>query len=221
MQTAQDWEGDDLAACILCWYESGFLLRNLLPNALMRPGSVEVVDIVYQYPFELLLLQDEQVIEALSAHAAQKPFKDGIGPWCVVGRFEKLDATRLGKPRKTHPKLAIVIADEVLRTRAISGGLPQLLRRPSVGGRSCDAHVDHSPRVEFDDEEGEERTEEKLSHWQEVAGPDLLGMAVNERPPRLSLWSCATDLPHVLLNGAFAHVNAQLQEFTTNPFCSP
>ncbi len=30
-----------------------------------------------------------------------------------------------------------------------------------------------------------------------------------------------TSMPHVLLNGAFRNVNAQLEELTTNPFCSP
>ena len=30
-----------------------------------------------------------------------------------------------------------------------------------------------------------------------------------------------TDLPHVLLNGAFRNVNAQLEELTTDPFFSP
>jgi len=53
-----------------------------------------------------------------------------------------------------------------------------------------------------------------------VARPDVLGMRVEERPPRLSSWPGGTQGSHGLLNGAFAHVNAQLQEFTTNPFCS-
>jgi hypothetical protein len=43
---------------------------NLLPDALMRPGSVEVVYIGSQDPLELLLMQDEQVIETLTTHTA-------------------------------------------------------------------------------------------------------------------------------------------------------
>ena len=69
-------------------------------------------------------------------------------------------------------------------------------------------------------EEGKRRTEEEIGDRQEVARPDLLGMSMNERPPRLSSWPCGTNLPHVLLNGAFRNVNAQLEELTTNAFCS-
>ena len=63
-------------------------------------------------------------------------------------------------------------------------------------------------RVQFDDEEGKQGAKEEISDRQEVASPDLLGMSMNERPPRLSSWPCGTDLPHVLLNGAFRNVNA-------------
>jgi len=59
MQAAQDWGGDDLATCMLCWQGSGFLLRNLLLDALMRPGSVEVRHIGVEGAVELLLMQDE------------------------------------------------------------------------------------------------------------------------------------------------------------------
>jgi len=45
----------------------------------MRPGSVEVVDIHVEHAVELLLLQDEQMIEALTPVLARK---------CLVGRVD-------------------------------------------------------------------------------------------------------------------------------------
>jgi hypothetical protein len=47
--------------------------------------------------------------------------------------------------------------------------------------------MDHFTRVQKGDEEGEERTEEKIRDWEKVAGPDLLGLRVYERAPCLSL----------------------------------
>jgi hypothetical protein len=38
--------------------------------------------------------------------------------------------------------------------------------------------VDHSAGVQFDNEEGEQRTEEEIGDRQEIARPDLLGMRV-------------------------------------------
>jgi hypothetical protein len=125
MQAAQDREGDDLATCMLCWHCSGFLLRNLLSDSLMRPGSVEVHHLGIEDALELLLLQDEQVIETLATHTAQKAFTDGIGPWCVVGRFEDLDAAGCSHARETRSKLVITIADEILRRLSKGSRFPQ------------------------------------------------------------------------------------------------
>ncbi len=96
---------------------------------------------------ELLLMQDEQVIEAFAPHTAQKTLTDGIRAGGEIRSFENLNATRLRNPSKAHSKLAIIIPDEVLRPHAIGGGDPSLLRSPSIGRRSCDADMDHSARV--------------------------------------------------------------------------
>jgi hypothetical protein len=134
---------------------------------------VEVVHIRLEDSVELPLMQDEHVIEALTPHTAQKPLTDGIGSRGVIGGLEHLDATGLGNPIEGHPKLAIVITDEIFRTHAIGGGFSKLLCCPRVGGRACHADVDHFARVQVDDEEGEQRMEEEIGDRQEVAGPDL------------------------------------------------
>ena len=46
-------------------------------------------------------------------------------------------------------------------------------------------------------------------------------MRVQERPPRLSSWPGGAHGSHVLLYGPLADADAQFQEFTTHPFCSP
>lgn len=62
---------------------------NLLSDALMRSGLIEVLNIGSQDTLQLLLLQDEQVIETLAPHTPQKAFTDGIGSWRVIGCFRK------------------------------------------------------------------------------------------------------------------------------------
>jgi hypothetical protein len=79
-------------------------------------------------------MQDEQVIETLPPHTAQKAFTHGIRAGSEIRSFENLNATRLRHPSEAHSKLAIMIPDEVLRPHAIGGGFPQLLRRPRIGG---------------------------------------------------------------------------------------
>jgi len=143
----------------------------------MRPGSVEVVHIRVEHAVELLLMQDEQMIEALTPYTAEESLTDGIRARGGIWGFKNLNVTRLRNPSEAHPKLAVVITDEVLRPRTIGGGFPQLLCSPSVSGIACHADMDHFTRVQFDDEEGEQRVEEKIRDREEVAGPDLLGMS--------------------------------------------
>ena len=109
----------------------------------MRSCLVEACDIGIEDALELLLMQDEQVIEALTSYTAQEALTDGIGAWSVIRGLENLDATCLGNPSESHSKLAIIIPHEAFRTYTKGGGFPQLLCRPSVGGRACHANVDH------------------------------------------------------------------------------
>jgi hypothetical protein len=91
----------------------------------MRPGLVEVEHIRVKHTMELLLMQDEQMIEAFTLDTAQKPFTHGIRSRSVIRDGEHLDVTCLREPCEAHPELAIMITDEVLRSLAIGGGLPQ------------------------------------------------------------------------------------------------
>ncbi len=91
----------------------------------------------------LLLMQDEQVIEALTSHTAQEALPDGIGAWSVIRGCENLDVARLGNLSEAHTKFAIIIPDEVFRTYTKGGSFPKLLCHPSVSGRACHADVDH------------------------------------------------------------------------------
>ena len=178
VQSTLDREGEDLAIIVIWRDRLTIPFWELLSDPLMRSGSIEVVYISIEYPLELLLMQDEQVIETLASHTPQKAFTDSIRLWGVIRYVEDLDATRLRNPREAQPKLAIIITDEVLRSLSIGGGFPKLLCGPSVGGISCDADVDHSARLQFNNEEGEKRAEKQVSDWEKVTGPDLLSMSV-------------------------------------------
>jgi hypothetical protein len=51
---------------------------NPLPKPLMRSGVLEGHRRRFEKPGELLLLEDQEVMEAFSPHAAQKTFTDRI-----------------------------------------------------------------------------------------------------------------------------------------------
>ena len=53
---------------------------------------IEVGDIGLEDAGELLLMQDEQVIEALTTHAPQEALTVRIGAWSMEWRLQHLDA---------------------------------------------------------------------------------------------------------------------------------
>jgi hypothetical protein len=83
MQATEEWLGTDLALGrlllrLLCW------ARDVLVDALVRLGMVEVGLILLHCPIEMPLTQNEGEIEAFPPHAAQKLLANGVGlrlPW--------------------------------------------------------------------------------------------------------------------------------------------
>jgi len=67
VSSTQDWEGEDLATIVIWSNRLTVLFWKLLSNALMRPGSVAVLDRGVKDTIQLLLLKDKQVIETLSS----------------------------------------------------------------------------------------------------------------------------------------------------------
>ncbi len=156
MQSTQDWQGEDLAIISIWRDRSTIPFWDQLVDALMWPGSSEVLTIGMKDAVQLLLMQDEQVIETLATHTAQKPFTDRIGSWRMNGRFQDLDAAGCGHASETGSKLVITIADEILRPLSIGSRFPQLLCSPGVGRQASDTHMDDLTSVYINDEEGEQ-----------------------------------------------------------------
>jgi hypothetical protein len=75
--------------------------------------------------------------------------------------------------------------------------------------------------LEFDDEEDEEGTEEEVVDDCEVAGPDAGGLVLEERAPGWAFLCGLTEFAHVLLDGALADLDGELEEFAPDVFGAP
>ena len=169
----------------------------------------------------MLLLDNEEVIQAFSPHTTQKTFANGIGLRGLIRGSKHLDATGFRYSCKMLPEFPIIIPNQVCGYLPIWRCLPQLLRNPGIGGGSCHIHVHDFPRFQLDDEKGKQRTEEEIGDLQEITGPHLCCMIAEKGLPSLSTSAFWMDLLHILLNGPFTHANLQLEQFSTDALCSP
>lgn len=116
-----------------------------MPNPLMRSSTVKVFYIGIEDALELLLLEDQQMVQAFLSHTSQEALADRIGTWGLNRRLEQLDATGDRHTSKASPKLTVVISYQVLWRLPIRSRFPELLGHPSIGRRSCHPHVKHLP----------------------------------------------------------------------------
>ena len=123
---------------------------------------VEVAHIGMEHALELLLVEDQQMVEAFLSDAPQEALADRIGSGCMNRRLENLNATGCRHASKARPEFVIVITNQVLGCLSIGRGFSQLLRHPGIGRRACHSDMDHPSGLEFNEEEGKERSKEEI-----------------------------------------------------------
>ncbi|HET8631908.1 MAG TPA: hypothetical protein VFL91_31165, partial [Thermomicrobiales bacterium] len=107
VQAAQHGDRDDgtRRACSWCRFrDSG----DGLPDPLMWPRRVEVRHVCPQHAPQVPLAQDEDVIEAFTAHTPEEPLAGGVGARGADGRAQHPDSARGGELVEPRPVLAIV-----------------------------------------------------------------------------------------------------------------
>src|SRR5258708_34681461 len=130
VQSAQNRRGDHQFIPTIQRNTADFCFRDLLLDTLVWSRLIEILRIGMKHTMQLLFIENEEVIEALSPNTPQKAFADRIGSWRLIGCFQYLDAARCCNASETGSKLAIVITDEILRSFDIRSRLPQLLVGP-------------------------------------------------------------------------------------------
>lgn len=103
------------------------------------------------------------------------------------------------------------------------GCLSELLGDPGVRGMGGYGSMHNPAGGQLDDGEDEEGSEEEVVDLCEVAGPDLWRMVLQEGRPVLGRGGGgrSSGPRQVALDGAFADVDAQLTQFTTDTFGAP
>lgn len=114
---------------------------------------------------------------------------------------------------KLGPNLRSLSPNQIFGRLSIRSRLPQLLRHPEIGRSSCHIHVDDLARLQLDDEEGKERTEEEVRYLQEIADPHPCCMIAQKRLPVLAMGLFCANLLHILrssLNSSYFSVRLKL-----------
>src|SRR5258708_12020256 len=109
----------------------------------MGSNLVEVDRIGIEEPMELLLMEDQEMIQAFSPHTSQETFTNGIGLRRSVWRAKDLDASCCCHTCNTRSELSVIISNQISWTFSIGGRLPQLFCHPRTGRATPPTHIDN------------------------------------------------------------------------------
>src|SRR5690554_5809877 len=98
----------------------------------MRTCVIEVPDILLDFPAQMTLTQDQDVIQQFTPDAANEALADRIGfggfDWCM----DHINASALRDAFELVAILAIVVADQKARSCAKWRSFAKLLGHPSI-----------------------------------------------------------------------------------------
>ena len=136
----------------------------------MRTGFVVETDVLVDDAPEVILIEDENVVEHLSAERTGEAFSEGIHVGRAYRRAHHAHPRRSEYASEPRAELRIMIADDHLRS-AVHGGVPRLLRAPLVG--RCIGHrgVEDRPATQIQEEEYKHLAEPNVEGLDEVARP--------------------------------------------------
>src|SRR5664280_366033 len=182
------------------WDQGQTGVRTPLPDALVRSGTIEVRDIRAQHPPQLALVQNNHVIQALTAKAPKESLTESIRPRSQVRRAQYFNPTPRRHPGEHRTEFRVIVADKVGGTLVEGRGLAQLLGHPGIRGVPSDVDMHHPACCQLDQDERVDGPEEEIGYGNEITRPDGVGVIAQKGGPLLAFWPRRPGTPQVPLD---------------------
>ena len=161
--------------------------RRLLRQALIGAGGVVVVNVRIQDRPQVPLAENQDVVKAFLARAADPTLGDGVRIWCLKRRVNDVEPLGLKHGAKVSRELAIVVVDQEPFVGSLflecPHHLPGLLGNPPSVRMGRHARKRDASRAQFDEEENIQGLQPQCLHGEEVAGQQLLPVMTHQLPP--------------------------------------
>jgi hypothetical protein len=168
----------------------------------------------------MALVDDKQMIQTLGPGASDPALGERVRPRCLYGCSELVSPRSTQAPIKRFAVPAVPV-DEIPRRIPIPAtGVDDLRSSPVGGGMSGHPHLKDLPSLVVHHEEDLQRPEEDRPHTEEVARPDVLGMAGQQLPP-CGRGDAVIGPAHVLGYGPGRHGEAEPRELCPDTALSP
>lgn len=183
--------------------------------------GVVVTEIVLDETAQVSLVEDEHVIQKISATASDPALGHSILPRAGGGYAFGSQAAGGKQIGGLLTKLAVAIQNRVpVRTR-VRECLPELLRYPGAARVFRDIEMENLASAVFDNEEAVQHTKSQSRDGEEVHGRDDVSVIAEESRPELAGVVGRRPVPDIAGNGALGNVQAKLEELAVNSRRAP
>ena len=182
----------------------------------MDPVRVIIGNVIPDHTAQINLIEDDQVIEKLSATTSDPAFRNSIVPGTCRDYAPRFHAAGCQKIGYLHAKLAVAIQNHVAVSTRFRKCLPQLLRYPGAGRVFRDIKMKDPASTVFDHKEAIQDSEGQGRHGEEVHGHDDIAVIAQESSPQLAGLLTGIQAPEIARNSAFGNVESEFQKLPVN-----
>ena len=171
-----------------------------------------VLEVRAEDPAEVPLVQDDDVVDAFAADAADHPLDVRRLPRAPRCREHFLYLHRLDSPTKRGAVHAVAVVQEIARCGLPRKRLDDLLSGPVGSRMHGNAEVSHTAAVVLEDDEDVQDLEADRGDGEEVDRDEVLGVIGEKSPPGRGWWLESANA--VFLHGRLRNVDAELAKLT-------
>ena len=221
MQTTEDRDAHDSGSVWRpTWGQVSGAVRRLHPKTAVGP-TVVVRNVVVEDALGVVLVPDDDVVEAVPAERTDHALAERVGLGCARRRGEESGAESADAAAKVGALDRVAVVDEEARNlMSICRGLDDALRGPAGAGMVGNGGVDDLAAAKGEHDEHAEDAESGGQDEEEVAGPGFMQMVAYEGVPTLATLTIEAGWT-VLGDGARGDLVAELGQFGGDDLLTP
>src|SRR5450759_3557570 len=175
--------------------------------------------VLLQQPAEVPLVEDDQVVQTLSAHCADDALSYGVSLRRVNRTQQRLDAEFGGAGDEGATVATVAVPDQITRLPGPGRGRDELAPDPLGGRMGGDVEMDKPPPVVSNEEEDIQRLQADSGDGEEVC-PDVRSVVAKEGAPGLR-WRPPPRLAPVAADRLSANLVAEFAQFAADADAAP
>jgi hypothetical protein len=151
----------------------------------MSPIFVVIADVFFQQSCQVPLIQNNHMVEQLSAHTPNPALSDAVLPWTLKRGSNRCRAVLFDGREDVRGELRIAVKDQEPMGLIVSPSFAQLQYDPQGLWLTGHILVQNLPTVVPNDEVAVQNSEGQSRHCEEIHGSDCFTVIAKKRKPAL------------------------------------